>query len=159
MGQNGESKDDQAARHQEYILETNVYPKEPEAMKELREITTKHHGESQSNFFIKIVNEELREITAKHPLNIITTFSDEGQFLNMLLKLINTKKTMEIGVYSWYLLLATALALLEDGTPPRTTTKVFGRVASKHEAAKRAAAEKAVKTTYEKAFMATLDKA
>ncbi|XP_051146365.1 caffeoyl-CoA O-methyltransferase-like [Andrographis paniculata] len=101
MGQNGESKDDQAARHQEVghksllqsdvlyqILETSVYPKEPETMKGLREITAKHPGE----------------------------FSDEGQFLNMLLKLINAKKTMEIGVYTGYLLLATALALPDDGT-------------------------------------------
>ncbi|KAG7022448.1 hypothetical protein SDJN02_16179, partial [Cucurbita argyrosperma subsp. argyrosperma] len=77
----------QAGRHQEvghksllqsdalyqYILETSVYPREPEPMK------------------------ELRELTAKHPWNIMTTSADEGQFLNMLLKLINAKKTMEIG--------------------------------------------------------------
>lgn len=48
--------------------------------------------------------------------NIMTTSADEGQFLNMLLKLINAKKTMEIGVYTGYSLLATALALPEDGT-------------------------------------------
>ena len=47
--------------------------------------------------------------------NIMTTSADEGQFLNMLLKLINAKKTMEIGVYTGYSLLATALALPEDG--------------------------------------------
>ncbi|KAG6588662.1 Caffeoyl-CoA O-methyltransferase 1, partial [Cucurbita argyrosperma subsp. sororia] len=95
----------QAGRHQEvghksllqsdalyqYILETSVYPREPEPMK------------------------ELRELTAKHPWNIMTTSADEGQFLNMLLKLINAKKTMEIGVYTGYSLLATALALPEDG--------------------------------------------
>ncbi|WOH02289.1 hypothetical protein DCAR_0521678 [Daucus carota subsp. sativus] len=57
----------------QYILETSVYPREPEAMKELRE------------------------------------------FLNMLLKLINAKNTMEIGVYTGYSLLATALALPHDG--------------------------------------------
>ena len=45
----------------------------------------------------------------------MTTSADEGQFLNMLLKLINAKKTMEIGVYTGYSLLATALALPEDG--------------------------------------------
>ncbi|KAL0387027.1 UNVERIFIED_CONTAM: Caffeoyl-CoA O-methyltransferase [Sesamum radiatum] len=96
-----ESKENQTGRHQEvghksllqsdalyqYILETSVYPREPEAMK------------------------ELREITAKHPWNIMTTSADEGQFLNMLLKLINAKNTMEIGVYTGYSLLATALAL------------------------------------------------
>ena len=41
--------------------------------------------------------------------------ADEGQFLNMILKLINTKNTMEIGVYTGYSLLATALTLPEDG--------------------------------------------
>lgn len=46
----------------------------------------------------------------------MTTSADEGQFLNMLLKLINAKKTMEIGVYTGYSLLATALAIPEDGT-------------------------------------------
>ncbi|KAL8540374.1 hypothetical protein ACS0TY_001833 [Phlomoides rotata] len=75
----------------QYILETSVYPREPEAMK------------------------ELREITAKHPWNLMTTSADEVQFLNMLLKLINAKNTMEIGVYTGYSLLATALALPDDG--------------------------------------------
>jgi len=68
-----------------------VYPREPESMK------------------------ELREVTAKHPWNIMTTSADEGQFLNMLIKLVNAKNTMEIGVYTGYSLLATALALPEDG--------------------------------------------
>ena len=76
----------------QYILETSVYPREHECMK------------------------ELREVTAKHPWNLMTTSADEGQFLNMLLKLIGAKKTMEIGVYTGYSLLATALAIPEDGT-------------------------------------------
>ncbi|KAF2304393.1 hypothetical protein GH714_030754 [Hevea brasiliensis] len=75
----------------QYILETSVYPGEPEPMK------------------------ELRELTANHPWNIMTTSADEGQFLSMLLKLINAKNTMEIGVYTGYSLLATALALPDDG--------------------------------------------
>lgn len=45
----------------------------------------------------------------------MTTSADEAQFLNMLLKLVNAKNTMEIGVYTGYSLLATALALPEDG--------------------------------------------
>ncbi|CAL1379504.1 unnamed protein product [Linum trigynum] len=32
----------QSDSHYQYILETIVYPREPEAMKELREIATKH---------------------------------------------------------------------------------------------------------------------
>lgn len=75
----------------QYILETSVYPREPEIMK------------------------ELRERTAEHPWNIMTTPADEGQFLTMLLKLINAKNTMEIGVFTGYSLLATALAIPHDG--------------------------------------------
>nr|Q9SLP8.1 RecName: Full=Caffeoyl-CoA O-methyltransferase; AltName: Full=Trans-caffeoyl-CoA 3-O-methyltransferase; Short=CCoAMT; Short=CCoAOMT [Citrus natsudaidai]BAA88234.1 caffeoyl-CoA 3-O-methyltransferase [Citrus natsudaidai] len=75
----------------QYILETSVYPREPESMK------------------------ELREVTAKHPWNLMRTSADEGQFLNMSLKLINAKNTMEIGVYTDYSLLATALAIPDDG--------------------------------------------
>ncbi|XP_060199315.1 caffeoyl-CoA O-methyltransferase 3-like [Lycium barbarum] len=75
----------------QYILETSVYPREPEAIK------------------------ELRETTAKHPWNIMTASADEGQFLSMLLKLINAKNTMEIGVFTGYSLLATAMALPHDG--------------------------------------------
>ncbi|GJW45503.1 caffeoyl-CoA O-methyltransferase [Tanacetum coccineum] len=47
--------------------------------------------------------------------NLMTTSADEGQFLNLLLKLINAKNTMEIGVYTGYSLLSTALALPDDG--------------------------------------------
>lgn len=58
----------------------------------------------------------------------MTTSADEGQFLNMLLKLINAKNTMEIGVYTGYSLLATALALPDDGkvrqTHKLTTTPI-----------------------------------
>nr|KJB47340.1 hypothetical protein B456_008G024000 [Gossypium raimondii] len=105
MATNTQDQQSQAGRHQEvghksllqsdalyqYILETSVYPREPEPMK------------------------ELRKLTAKHPWNLMTTSADEGQFLNMLLKLINAKNTMEIGVYTGYSLLATALAIPDDG--------------------------------------------
>ncbi|XP_042389815.1 caffeoyl-CoA O-methyltransferase-like [Zingiber officinale] len=75
----------------QYLLETSVYPREPDAMK------------------------ELRSITVNHPLNGIATAADEAQFLSMLLKVMNAKKTMEIGVFTGYSLLATALALPDDG--------------------------------------------
>lgn len=45
----------------------------------------------------------------------MSTSPDEGQFLAMLVKLIGAKNTMEIGVYTGYSLLATALALPDDG--------------------------------------------
>lgn len=43
--------------------------------------------------------------------NLMATPPDEGQFLSMLIKLINAKNTLEIGVYTGYSLLSTALAL------------------------------------------------
>lgn len=65
----------------------------------------------------------------------MTTSADEGQFLNMLLKLINAKNTMEIGVYTGYSLLATALALPDDGKVRQTqklTTTPIKRKKKKH---------------------------
>ncbi|KAK7346980.1 hypothetical protein VNO80_21504 [Phaseolus coccineus] len=75
----------------QYILETSVYPREHECLK------------------------ELREMTEKHPRNLMATPPDEGQLLSMLIKLINAKNTLEIGVYTGYSLLSTALALPPDG--------------------------------------------
>ncbi|CAJ1929567.1 unnamed protein product [Sphenostylis stenocarpa] len=75
----------------QYILETSVYPREHESLK------------------------ELRELTEKHPWNLLAIPPDEGQFIGMLLKLMNAKNTMEIGVYTGYSLLSTALALPSDG--------------------------------------------
>ena len=40
---------------------------------------------------------------------------DEGIFLSMLLKIMNAKKTIELGVFTGYSLLTTALALPVDG--------------------------------------------
>jgi predicted O-methyltransferase YrrM len=45
----------------------------------------------------------------------MATPADEGQLISMLIKLINAKSTMEIGVYTGYSLLSTALALPSDG--------------------------------------------
>ena len=45
----------------------------------------------------------------------MATPPDEGQLLSMLIKLINAKNTLEIGVYTGYSLLSTALALPPDG--------------------------------------------
>nr|QCY65251.1 caffeyol-CoA O-methyltransferase [Goniophlebium amoenum] len=75
----------------QYVLETSVYPRENPYQR------------------------ELREITEKHPWNLMTTPPDEGQFLMLLMKLINAKNTMELGVYTGYSLLSTALALPDDG--------------------------------------------
>nr|UWS06374.1 O-methyltransferase [Marchantia paleacea] len=75
----------------QYLLKTSVYPREPASMK------------------------KLRESTASHPWNHMATAPDEGQFLQFLLKTMNAKNTLELGVYTGYSLLATALALPDDG--------------------------------------------
>ncbi|GAV62189.1 Methyltransf_3 domain-containing protein [Cephalotus follicularis] len=43
------------------------------------------------------------------------TAPDTGQLITMLLKLVNAKKTIEIGVFTGYSLLLTALTIPEDG--------------------------------------------
>lgn len=40
---------------------------------------------------------------------------DEGLLLSVLLKIMNAKKTLELGVFTGYSLLTTALALPADG--------------------------------------------
>ncbi|XVE81151.1 hypothetical protein DITRI_Ditri15bG0039700 [Diplodiscus trichospermus] len=78
---------------QKYIYETSAYPKEHEILKELREYTREKYG-VWSNMTLSV---------------------DEAQFLSMFVKILNAKKTMEIGVFTGYSLLTTALALPEDG--------------------------------------------
>ncbi|RZC51660.1 hypothetical protein C5167_020088 [Papaver somniferum] len=75
----------------QYILETNVYPNEAEVLK------------------------ELREITVTQPWSVMLCAADEGPIMSLVLKIFNAKKTIEIGVYTGYSLLVTALALPEDG--------------------------------------------
>ena len=43
------------------------------------------------------------------------TAPDAGQMMSMLLQLLNAKKTIEIGVFTGYSLLCTALAIPDDG--------------------------------------------
>ncbi|KAK3027095.1 hypothetical protein RJ639_042389 [Escallonia herrerae] len=75
----------------EYILETSVYPREPEPLK------------------------ELRALTACHPRAIMGTAPDAGQMMALLLKLVNAKRTIEVGVFTGYSLLLTALTIPDDG--------------------------------------------
>ncbi|KAM1062050.1 hypothetical protein ACFX2I_026441 [Malus domestica] len=75
----------------QYILETSVYPREPEPLK------------------------ELRAATASHPRAALATALDACQLMAMLLKLIDAKKTIEVGVFTGYSLLLTALTIPDDG--------------------------------------------
>ncbi|CAK9325639.1 unnamed protein product [Citrullus colocynthis] len=77
----------------QYILEANAYRREHEQLKELRESTIKKFDST----------------------SVMNVPVDEGLFLSMLLKLMNAKKTIEIGVFTGYSLLTTALALPSDG--------------------------------------------
>lgn len=74
-----------------YLLETSVYPREPQPLK------------------------EIRELTASHPRSIMATAPDAGQLMTILLNLVNAKKTIEVGVFTGYSLLLTALTIPDDG--------------------------------------------
>ncbi|GMQ06224.1 hypothetical protein CsSME_00050886 [Camellia sinensis var. sinensis] len=75
----------------QYILETSVYPRESEHLK------------------------QIRDATATHPAAFFGTAPDAGQLMAMLLKLVNAKKTIEVGVFTGYSLLLTALTIPDDG--------------------------------------------
>ncbi|XP_062010669.1 probable caffeoyl-CoA O-methyltransferase At4g26220 isoform X2 [Rosa rugosa] len=79
----------------EYVMKTGVYPREPNPLK------------------------ELRMATASHPMAYIGTAPDAGQLIAMLLKLANSKRSIEIGVFTGYSLLLTALTIPDDGKPEK----------------------------------------
>lgn len=75
----------------QYILDTSVFSRELQPLK------------------------ELREVCAIHPRAWMSTAPDAGQFMAILLQLLNAKRTIEIGVFTGYSLLLTALNIPEDG--------------------------------------------
>lgn len=77
----------------QYILETSSYPKEHEQLKQLRETTIMKYGK----------------------MSVMNVPLDEAQFISMLLKIMNANKALEIGVFTGYSLLTTALALPPHG--------------------------------------------
>ncbi|XP_057768346.1 cation-dependent phenylpropanoid and flavonoid 8-O-methyltransferase 1-like [Salvia miltiorrhiza] len=81
----------QTAELYKYIMGTSVYPREQQCLK------------------------ELRAVTSTHPRAVMGTAPDVGQFMALLLKAINAKKTIEIGVFTGYSLLVTALTIPDDG--------------------------------------------
>jgi len=58
---------------------------------------------------------DLRERTAQLPLAFMQVPPEEGQFLHFIVQLMQAKKTLEIGVFTGYSTLCTALALPPDG--------------------------------------------
>lgn len=61
------------------------------------------------------VLQQLREETAKLPMSQMQIAPEQGQFMGLLVQLIQAKKTLEIGVFTGYSALAVALALPSDG--------------------------------------------
>jgi len=58
----------------------------------------------------------LRKLTASHPRAVMQISPDEGQLLQMILKLLGAKRIIEVGVFTGYSTLVSALALPDDGT-------------------------------------------
>jgi len=75
----------------EYMLKIMVYPRENEFLR------------------------ELRLITKQHTYGYMSSPPDEGQLLSLLLKVMGAKKTIEVGVFTGCSVLATALAIPDDG--------------------------------------------
>lgn len=58
---------------------------------------------------------ELREETAKHPMARMQIAPEQGQFFSFLIKALNVKKAIEIGVFTGYSSLSIAMAMPKDG--------------------------------------------
>jgi|SRR5579859_3731786 len=57
----------------------------------------------------------LRDETAAHPLARMQISPEQGQFMQMLVKLLGARRYIEVGVFTGYSSLAVALALPADG--------------------------------------------
>ena len=61
------------------------------------------------------IQRELRAETAKQPQAMMQIAPDQGQFMALLIQLMQAKKIIEIGVYTGYSSLCMAMALPADG--------------------------------------------
>jgi caffeoyl-CoA O-methyltransferase len=59
--------------------------------------------------------QKLREETARHPRAGMQIAPDQGQFMRLLLQLMGARRTVEVGVFTGYSSLSTALALPPNG--------------------------------------------
>ncbi len=57
----------------------------------------------------------LRELTADHPSANMQIAPEQGEFLRLLVKLLDAKKIMELGVFTGYSSLSMALSLPDEG--------------------------------------------
>jgi len=58
---------------------------------------------------------QLRQETAKHPMGNMQIAPEQGQFIALLVQLMQAQKTLDIGVFTGYSALAVALALPPTG--------------------------------------------
>ena len=58
---------------------------------------------------------ELREFTAAHPMARMQISPEQGQLMALLVRLMNARRCIEVGVFTGYSSLAVALALPDDG--------------------------------------------
>ncbi|NEP62873.1 MAG: methyltransferase domain-containing protein [Symploca sp. SIO2G7] len=59
--------------------------------------------------------QELRKENAQHPRAVMQIASEQGQFMGFLVQLLGVKKALEVGVFTGYSSLITAMALPNDG--------------------------------------------
>ncbi|MFE1960802.1 hypothetical protein [Streptomyces sp. NPDC059479] len=60
--------------------------------------------------------QELRSKTSELPLALMQISPEQGQFISLLVKAIGARRALEVGVFTGYSLLSTALALPEGGS-------------------------------------------
>jgi len=58
---------------------------------------------------------QLREETADITMSVMQISPDQGQFMQLLIKLLSARNCLEVGVYTGYSSLCVALAMPEDG--------------------------------------------
>ena len=61
------------------------------------------------------VMRRLRDETAEHPKSEMQIAPEQGQFMQLLVRMLDARKTLEIGTFTGYSALAVAEALPEDG--------------------------------------------
>jgi caffeoyl-CoA O-methyltransferase len=59
---------------------------------------------------------DLRARTSEIPEHLMQISPEQGQFLNLLVRAIGARRAIEVGVFTGYSLICTALALPSDGT-------------------------------------------
>lgn len=83
---------------QRYIEDMSV--REPDLLRDLRKVTS----------------EMLRGSDLGFAARLMQTSPEQGQFLSLLVRATGARRAVEVGVFTGYSLLSTALALPEDGT-------------------------------------------